>query len=64
MGDRSSMSVSADSPSDETLNRRPLELLLGRHEYEFPFGINIVQFSILACPRFILLDTRASLGQF
>ena len=38
------MSISADSPSDETLNRGPLALLL-RREYEFPFGINIVQFS-------------------
>ena len=39
------MSISADSPSDETLNRGPLALLL-RRQYEFPFGINIVQFSI------------------
>ena len=31
--------------SDETLNRGPLALLLWR-QYEFPFGINIVQFSI------------------
>ena len=30
-------------PSDETLNQGPLALLL---QYEFPFGINIVQFSI------------------
>ena len=45
MGDRSGMSISADSPSDETLNRGPLALLL-RRQYEFPFGINIVQFSI------------------
>ena len=44
MGDRCGMSISADSPSDETLNRGPLALLLQR-EYEFPFGINIVQFS-------------------
>ena len=44
MGDRCGMSVSADSPSDETLNRGPLALLL-RRQYEFPFGINIVQFS-------------------
>ena len=28
MGDGSSMSISADSPSDETLNRGPLALLL------------------------------------
>ena len=40
MGDRSGMSISTDSPSDETLNRGPLAL-----QYEFPFGINIVQFS-------------------
>ena len=45
MGDRISMSISADSPSDETLNRGPLTLFLKR-QYEFPFGINIVQFSI------------------
>ena len=45
MGDRSSMSISADSPSNETLNRCPLSLLLQR-QYEFPFKINIVQFSI------------------
>ena len=45
MGDRSGMSISADSPLDETLNRGPLALLLWR-QYEFPFGINTVQFSI------------------
>ena len=39
MGDRSGMSISADSPSDETLNQGPLALLL-RQQYEFPFGIN------------------------
>ena len=44
MGDRISMSISVDSPSDETLNRGPVALLLQR-QYEFPFGINIVQFS-------------------
>ena len=44
MGDRCGMSISDDSPSDETLNRGPLALLL-RRQYEFPFGINIVQFS-------------------
>ena len=44
IGDRSGMSISADSPLDETLNRGPLALLL-RQQYEFPFGINIVQFS-------------------
>ena len=44
MGDRCGMSISADSPSDETLNRGPLALLL-RRQYEFPSGINIVQFS-------------------
>ena len=42
--DRSGMSISADSPSDETLNRGPFALLL-RRQYEFPFGIDIVQFS-------------------
>ena len=45
MGDHSSMSISANSPSDETLNRGPLGLLLWR-QYEFPFGINVVQFSM------------------
>ena len=44
MGDRSGMPISADSPLDKTLNRGPLALLL-RRQYEFPFGINIVQFS-------------------
>ena len=44
MGDRISMSLSSDSPSDETLNLGPLELLL-RRQYEFPFGINVVQLS-------------------
>ena len=32
------MSISVDNPSDETLNRGPLALLLQR-EYEFPFGL-------------------------
>ena len=45
MGDRSGMPISADSPSDETLNQGPLALILHR-QYEFPFGINIVQISI------------------
>ena len=44
MGDRCGMSISADSPLDETLNRGPLALLF-RRQYEFPFWINIVQFS-------------------
>ena len=44
MGDGISMSISVDSPSDETLNRGTLALLL-RRQYEFPFGINKVQFS-------------------
>ena len=38
------MSISADSPSDEIINRGLLALLL-RRQYEFTFGINIVQFS-------------------
>ena len=42
MGDGISMSISVDSPSDETLNRGPLA---PRRQYEFPFGINTVQFS-------------------
>ena len=44
MGDRSIMSISGDSPSDETFNGGPLALLL-LQQYQFPFGINIVQFS-------------------
>ena len=43
MGDRSGMSISTDSPLDETLNRGPLVLLLLR-QYEFSFGISLVQF--------------------
>ena len=39
------MSISVDSSSDDTLNRDPLALLL-RRQNEFPFGIDIVQFSI------------------
>ena len=45
MGDHISMSISVDSHSDETLNQSPLALLL-RQQYEFPFGIDIVQFII------------------
>ena len=42
-----SVLVSLFVPSDETLNRGPLALLL-RRQYEIPFGINIglMQFSI------------------
>ena len=43
MGECSSMSISADSPLDETLTRGTSALLLHR-QYEFPFGIDIVQF--------------------
>ena len=43
MGDHISMSISVDSPPDETLNRGPLALLLQR-QYEFPSEIDIVQF--------------------
>ena len=50
-------SLSADSPSDETLNRGPLALLL-RRQYEFPFGINIVQFSFFFIRR--ALDNKLS----
>ena len=46
MGDHISMSISVDSLSDKTLNRDPLALLL-RRQYEYPFGINIVQLSII-----------------
>ena len=45
MGDRSGMSISADSPSGVTLNRGPLAVLL-RRQYEFPFWIKTVQYSI------------------
>ena len=45
VGDRSGMSISADNTSDETLNRGPLALLL-RRQYEFPFGITTLQFTI------------------
>ena len=38
-----SMSISVDSPSGETLNRGPVALILLR---QYPFGINTVQFSI------------------
>ena len=41
------MSISVDSPSDETLIGGPLALLLWR-QHEFPFGINLVQFSIFS----------------
>ena len=44
MGNHISMTISVDSPSDETLNRGPLELHLWR-QYEFPVEINIVQIS-------------------
>ena len=43
MDDRISMSISGDSPSDETL--KFLALLLLR-QYEFPLGVNIVEFSL------------------
>ena len=47
MVDSIGMSLSVDSPSDETLNQGPLTLLLGRR-YEFLFRINIVQFSFFS----------------
>ena len=43
MGDRSSMSITADSPSGETLKQGPLALLL-RRQYEFPFRNKIFFF--------------------
>ena len=43
MGDRISMSISVNSPSDETLYNGPLALLLWG-EYEFHFGTNLVKF--------------------
>ena len=48
MGDRSGMSISADSPSDEILNRGPLALLL-RRQFEFPFEIDMLQFFFSDC---------------
>ena len=44
MSDGIRMSISGDSPSDVTLNWGPQSLLL-RQQYEFPFQIDIVQFS-------------------
>ena len=41
------MSISADSPSDDTLG------LLLQRQYEFIFGINIVQFSIFFVHNFV-----------
>ena len=41
MGDRISMSIYVDRPSNETLNQGPLVLLL-RRQYEFPFGIDLL----------------------
>ena len=45
MGNRSGMSISADSPLHENLNQGALALLL-RRQNEFPLRIDIVQFSI------------------
>ena len=42
---------SQHSPSDETLNRGTLALLL-RRQYEFPFGIKIEQFSFFSIFKF------------
>ena len=62
MDDHCGMSISAESPSDETLNRGPLALHL-RRQYEFPFGINIVQFSISIFNLPFLLDLQVSDGK-
>ena len=51
MSDRISMSISVDSSSDETLNQGSLVLLLWQ-QYEFPFWINIAQFSFFFFFRF------------
>ena len=45
MGDRIRLSISVDSPSDETDNRGLWRISM-RRQYEFPFGINIMQFTI------------------
>ena len=60
MGDCSGMSISVDSPSDETLNRGPLALLLWR-QYEFPFGIDIVAIFNNCNTRKLSKDVFASL---
>ena len=57
MGDRCSMSISADSHSDETLNRGPLALLL-RRQNEFPSEINTMQFFF-----FFFLSKMVLLGE-
>ena len=49
MGDRSGMSISADSSLDETLNRCHLALLLRRqYDYEFLFGLIQCNFHIFS----------------
>ena len=58
MGYRISMSIYVDSPLDETLNRGPLALLL-RQQYEFPFGIDIVQFSFSMSVKLGPLDLKS-----
>ena len=59
MGDRSGMPISADSPSDETLNQGPLALILHR-QYEFPFGINIVQILIFKFMFLLIMGVEAT----
>ena len=40
-GEHNSISISFDSPLDETFNGGPLALLL-RRQYEFPFGVIVL----------------------
>ena len=51
MDDRTNKSISVDISSDKTINRGLLALLL-RRQCEFPFGVNIVKFSISVFPIF------------
>ena len=54
---RSGISISADSSLGETLNRGPLVLLL-RRQYEFPFGVKIVQFSFFSIVHNVIVIVR------
>ena len=45
IGDRNSMSISSDSPSDETLNRGPWRCSCGDSMHMNSRGIKIVHFS-------------------
>ena len=49
--------ISADSPSDETLNRSLLALLL-RRQYEFLFEIKIVHFHFFFYSEWLFLSQK------